>query len=114
MAMQAHRPAFAGLVIWLVGLTVLAAWPVVGDAPWEQQAAEPRSAGGETEKRARLCDDALARRRVALTALTVPRQESDKEYSPGRRQFTYSPTIPPWTEAERQLQAAQEDIDKLC
>lgn len=96
------------------GGTSLAAWPMVGDAPWEQRAAQPRPAGGETEKRALLCEDALARRRVALAALTVPRQETDKECYPGRRQFTYSPTIPPWTEAERQIQAAQEDIDKLC
>ncbi len=99
---------------WLTALTVLALWPVVGDAPWEPAPPSSRAEPTEADKKLLRCGDALERRRVALAALAEPRREGDREYSPARRQLTYSPTLPPWTEAERQLTQAQEDIERLC
>jgi hypothetical protein len=107
--MRVNRAMAAGLAVWLAALTVLTAWPVVGNAPWEH--------GGRivaADRRVLLCRDALARRQVALGALATPRREGDLEYSPSHRQTVYSPSIPAWTEAERQLKAAQDDIDRLC
>lgn len=103
-----------GLLLWLGALTVLAVWPVLGEAPWQSRADRSGSAAGSDARRLLMCRDALERRQGALRSLAAPRREGDREYTAGRRQASYSPTIPPWTEAERQLKAAQEDIDRLC
>ena len=108
MAVRRETVIRVAALIWLIALTVLALWPVLGDAPWEGAAA------GAAEHRMLLCRDSLERRQVALAALAAPRGQGDREYSADRRQLSTSPAIPPWTEAERQLKAAQDDIDQLC
>lgn len=113
--MRLSRPVLGVMAVWLAALTVLAVWPAVGDAPWEHaDGARLGDRPPAAERSTLRCEDALARRRVALAAMAAPRRAGDQEYSPGHRQAVYSPTIPAWTEAERQLKAAQDDIDAMC
>ncbi len=54
--------------LWLATMTVLVAWPILGEAPWEEDRFRPL-----------LCEDALARRRESegtLARLGTQRQQT--------------------------------------
>lgn len=83
--------------LWLLVLTVLVAWPILAEAPWERQ-----ETSGQDQFRTLLCEDALTRRR-----------QNEQELARIERQ-RQMPVVIDVRRLNELIEEAKQDIERYC
>jgi len=92
-------------ILWLAGVTVIAVWPVVANAPWED-------ANGESTAML-LCEHALERRMAAENSLFVPVVWPNGEQAPLAGSIGREAAVA-LDRLEGIIAAAEQDIATFC
>lgn len=88
-------------ILWLTGVTVIAVWPVVADAPWES---------GDTNCNAIRCEAALERRLAAEQRLMTPVSAHGRDW-PMTAASTFDDEV---AALNQTIAAAERDISEFC